>query len=279
MDVSLIFDALSYTGKPDLSVYGFSKIHIISRNADGTTTLTQAGITAAVAAILLTDSTPVICLDIETMPYDIRKSTPAQVDTTLTFLSQVMGWVRAAAPTSKVGFYSISPISDYWTTNMYNTAFHRQENSWWKGYTAKANSDYAAWQTANSYLSNFAATTDFVAPAFYTFYDLFEAGTDGAVPDVYNGWKDAALLTINDARRYKKPIYPFIWPQFHEGGTYKDNRYLPEDYWRAQLKWTQLNADGVIIWGWGGFLNETWDTNVSTSGWWAATLAACALIH
>jgi hypothetical protein len=205
-----VFDSLLYDGKPDLTLLGFTRFHVVDRNPDNTNPITQTGLDAALATILLNDPNPYICFDVELPQYpsDIRLSGgTAAVDVTIAYFTQVLRWARAAAPTAKLGFYGIGPIFDYWAANNYNTALQRPKDIWWAANTARFVTAYGGWQAANTYLAPLLSKVDFICPQFYTFYDFYETGAVGANPDVYHGWKDSSLSRMNEGRQYGKPIY------------------------------------------------------------------------
>lgn len=89
---------------------------------------------------------------------------------------------------------------------------------------------------------------DALCPSLYTFYD---APTPGGRQAAIDQWKTFAAETIRQARRVSpdKPVYAFLWPHFHNGGSYNDFREVPAVYWRAQLELILEMADGVILWG------------------------------
>ncbi len=112
---------------------------------------------------------------------------------------------------------------------------------------------------------------DALCPSLYTYYD---ADTISARNAAINQWRTFATETIRQARRVApdKPVYAFLWPHFHNGGTYNDFRELPAEYWRAQLELMLELADGVILWGGAnvaaGQGRLPWNPN---SAWWQVT--------
>ncbi len=106
---------------------------------------------------------------------------------------------------------------------------------------------------------------DALCPALYTYYG---GTTEQALGQSIEQWKGFARETIAEARRMApgKPVYTFVWPQYHTGGTYKDYRYLEDRYWRAQLELVKEQADGVILWGGWNFttnLQQPFNPNAS----------------
>ncbi len=262
-----VFDALGYTGKPNTIALGLRTIHLIDRNPDQTAPPNEASVRQQVAEISQADPSPVIVFDIETpeYPFDTRSASTEAVDKTLVYFGQLIDWTRNTNPNAKIGFYGILPICDYWSVNLYHSALYRQHDPWWRSAFATFQKRYTEWQNANAYLASLVQKVDYLFPSLYTFYDSYESDLMGND----HGWKDYALLSIEEARKYNKTVYPFIWPQFHEGGTYKDYRYLPPDYWEKEIIFLRNHADGMVLWGWSGFLHETWSDNAP---WWQMTL-------
>ncbi len=109
-----------------------------------------------------------------------------------------------------------------------------------------------------------------LCPQMYSFY----GGKDSATREAnLKQWQQFARSTVALARELHPdlPVYPYLWPQFHPGGTEKDYDFVPADRWEAQLRLLKEIADGVILWGGtdfhrGGHLK--WDENAP---WWQAT--------
>jgi hypothetical protein len=78
-------------------------------------------------------------------------------------------------------------------------------------------------------------------PSLYTFND------DRAQ------WRRRLLDDLALARQIApgKPIYPYLWPQYHEG-TPKALQYLGASYWRFQLLTSYRYTSGAVIWSSGG---------------------------
>jgi hypothetical protein len=76
-----------------------------------------------------------------------------------------------------------------------------------------------------------------------------------------------------EARRYGKPVYPFLWPTYHNSNKKLTGQLVPGDYWRMELELVHQYADGVVLWG--GY-KEKWDENAA---WWRETQAWLATLH
>ncbi len=126
----------------------------------------------------------------------------------------------------------------------------------------------AQWQQANKIIAHeVLETLDILCPQLYTYYDT--PGADGRQKAI-DQWKRFASDTVALARQFApgKKVYPFIWPQFHAGGTFKDYPYVPAEYWRAQLEHLKTIADGAILWGGYDFAHKDQQTWSPDAPWW-----------
>ena len=98
--------------------------------------------------------------------------------------------------------------------------------------------------TATAYLPlarRLAPLEDAFFPSLYTFDDdhaLWEGRLQG----------DMQQAQAIDPR---KPVYPYIWPQYHEH-TPRALQYLDAAYWSFQLRSIHALANGAVIWSGGG---------------------------
>jgi hypothetical protein len=116
---------------------------------------------------------------------------------------------------------------------------------------------YREWQAENDQLQLLADSVDVLLPSLYTFYDD------------QDGWVRYAISTLSEARRLSKgkPVYAFIWPQYHNSNPTLALKLIDGAFWAKQLQVIAAHADGAVIWG--GW-QTTWDDQ---SAWWRATLA------
>lgn len=107
-----------------------------------------------------------------------------------------------------------------------------------------------------------ASHVDAFFPSLYTFEDSRV------------NWEKRAAMAQAEARALdkKKPIYFYIWPQYHEGAV-KALRYVDGDYWKFQLQTARRYSNGVVLWGPSGYV---WNEK---SGWWAATKEFVLSLH
>ena len=250
-----LYDSLLFIGKPDLSPYGFKRTRTVYQQelwppkADYTTP-NEAAVRSKADAVLaegVTAAVPVM-LDVEQYSVDVRLDPShinpdiSAVDANILKLEQIIGWFKDEAPTLKVGFYDVAPVTGLPVTG------HQPAND----------TELAIWETANSHVIPFVTHVDALYPSLYTFY------TDPAK------WVAFAQRYISEAKRIGpgKPVRPFIWPQYHDvmrrplAGTYIDY-----DYWMLQLTTIRdAGASGIIFWG--GYQTQ-WD---DAQDWWHATL-------
>ncbi len=129
---------------------------------------------------------------------------------------------------------------------------------WWRtqsdGNSAWFRSMYPRWAEHNEYLKSVAHYADYIAPEFYAGFPT---------EDEY--W-DYVKLSIVEARRYGKPVYPFLHFRYTGGSGMKDlrGRELPTDFWRRQLEFCKEHADGCIVWGadFASLTGEPWEVEL-----------------
>ena len=78
------------------------------------------------------------------------------------------------------------------------------------------------------------------------------------------GWTGGFLKT--EARRYGKPMYPFLWMYYHDSNATLKGQLLPRDTWQMELDTVRRQASGTVIWG-------GWQTQWtgSNADWWTLT--------
>lgn len=241
----VVFDGTHYSNKPDLSVYGILPITMAYagkfgadwyKNADG---LPDLQAVQAVAREAQQKGLAVV-LDIEHWPL---AGSPGSVQDSLTKYKTVLEWFQAAAPALSVGYYGAPPLHDFW-----------------RAIKDTSSQEHRSWMAENDQVRSLAGAVDVLFPSLYTFY-----------PDQAS-WRKYAIAQIAEARRYGngKPIYVFLWPQYHESNSTLGGRYLPEDYWLLQLQTAREYADGIVIWGGSGTGSQPakWDEHAR---WWETT--------
>jgi hypothetical protein len=229
-----VFDGLMYLGKPDLRPAGLTRINWIGD-------LWRAGVShdevddVQVRALFapLRTSRGYYYLDIEN--WGLLGVSDATRRRNIDKLTQVIDLARAAAPSLQIGFYGLLPGITYWPLQRHDDA-------------------YREWLMVNQQLEPLAQHVDAVFPSLYTFYLDLE------------GWQNYARQTLKAARRYGKPVYAFLWPEFHDS-TDLAGQHVPDAYWRAELELCVELADGIVLWG--GW-QQQWNEKAS---WWRETRA------
>ncbi len=218
-----VFDATGFTQKPDLTQFGLKTITVVypafmwdGDKGPDPVSLPDRGRIAAFAQIA-NQSTGILVVDIEHWPLTGGADAVAE---SIQKYQTVIKWFKAPSPSLKVGFYGVVPIRDYWDSLQEGTP------------------RYATWQKENDGVASIGKLADVLFPSIYTFYED------------RNGWSQYALAQIREARRHAdgKPVYVFLWPQYHESNKKLANTFLPGDYWRMELDTARKYADGVVIW-------------------------------
>lgn len=138
---------------------------------------------------------------------------------------QAMEWVSSLRR-DDIGLYQQPPVRNYWAPAMHTLGEKYPQH------------DFRKWKAENDKRKGLAAYSSVLFPSLYTFYE------DQA------GWVKYAMANICEARRVApgKPIYPFLWPQYHNSNATLKGTWIPKDYFKAQLFVCCAYADGAVIW-------------------------------
>ncbi|TRD11414.1 hypothetical protein FGU71_05790 [Erythrobacter insulae] len=238
-----VFDELLYPNKPDLAQFGISPIHIIDRGIWPKDTShfedPDPELVAKKLASLPDDGTPVV-MDFEFYSFSEGQ---AKASEAVQGLSKIAATFHQADKDRAIGFYGYMPVRDYW-----------------RAVKPKISKAYKSWQDENSMSAALAPDVDFLAPSIYTFYNS------------PSDWRDYALAQISEARRISdKPVYAFLWPNFHDQGIRKQPPPIPPEFWRLQLDTMASVADGIVLWGgwdFGKWKSMPWNDEAP---WWIET--------
>ncbi len=230
-----VFDALGNPGKPNLARQGLERMYPVAevwRRGSPKAYVDERGVVAILEK--LPYEAGVLCVDIEDWPLlGVAENVRAQHIENYLLTAKI---VRRTKPRVKFGFYGIAPLCVYWPI---------------------ANQDQrqlAEWRAANRALRPLVDWVDFVLPSLYTFYD------DPA------GWSQFARATLEEARQYGKPVYPFLWFEYFDGNPALRGRDVKLADWRAELALCQERADGLVLWS---NQERSWS---ESAGWWQAVL-------
>jgi len=235
-----VFDGLLYMDKPDLTTFGLYPIKIIYhselwREGQNDTNLPDPIRLKYALKPLKTATYSIAVIDIEhwlvTQPDG--SFSKENFDKRL----KVLESLRESSPNTQLGYYGI-PIEDYWRAT-----------------NGRGKIEAPRWQAENNRMMPIVDAQDAVFPVLYTFYADRE------------GWLKFAAAQLTEARRLAKgkPVYVFLWPQYHGSNAILGYDYLQPDYWKMQLETAKKYADGIVIWGGN---EQTWDPDAS---WWQVT--------
>lgn len=242
-----VFDAASrgFSQRPNLKSYGLKPITVIYPNfmwqgnkvPNDTSLPDRDRISTFVQ--LAGQTSNILVIDIE--HWDVTGG-PTTVSESVQRYRTVMNWFKASGgPALKIGVYGVAPIRDYWDA-----------------LSGEGSSRYVDWQKHNNAVAPIADLADVLFPSLYTFYDD------------QKGWQTYAIAQIREARRYAggKPVYVFLWPQYHGSNKKLGGTFLPAGYWRMELETARKYADGIVIWCCS--TQQTWNDDAP---WWLQTKA------
>lgn len=240
-----VFEFLNYAGRPDLRQYGMEPVTVIDRDVwrEGVprTGPVDLQLVRRRLATVPDNGTPVV-LDFEDFRTagDDRAAAAA-----LTRLDQIITTFRSADRNRQFGFYTTLPTIDYW-----------------RAIEGPGSPRYRQWQAQNDRMRRLEPKVDALFASAYTYYD--------DIP----GWVTYATAQICEARRLSnKPVYVFLWPEFHDGERPHRGARVPGRYWRIQLETVRRLADGVVLWGGYDLRNDRQAQWEPHEGWWTETVS------
>jgi hypothetical protein len=209
-------NAMRFADLPDLTRYGLKDITVVYTGALWPKNAKRSEpdlsfIRSETIPKVRRKATDLVVIDIE--HWDLTGTSSEEIERNIDKYIAVLDTFRAHMPGIRLGLYSMVPIRNYWTPV--------------RGKSAAL----AAWRNDNKRLKPIADASDVVFPSLYTFYDDRD------------GWLTYAKANMEEAKQYGRPIYPFLWFQYHRSGTYIDR-----DFWRLQLETVFNEADGMAIW-------------------------------
>lgn len=184
-----------------------------------------------------------VTLDLESWPYYPAEKLSKTIDYFLTALKAF----KRVNTQSPVSFYGLPPKQAYQ----------------WKSIDPENNpKGYNGWKIISEKLTPVAQKVDAFLPSFYMYN-----------PDTAS-WRKMVDATITAIKEYHqhKPVYAYIWPQFHNKSDYS-LQFIDTAIWKYQLRTLYDRIDGCIIWtsnkdSEGKIIS--WDPNML---WWQATKA------
>lgn len=236
----VLLDALLHRGKPNLSRLGIMPcppVASIWRTGANRDAIDEIGL--KIELNKLRNDSEYFFIDIENWP--VLKVNSEERRSSINKLIQVADIARARFPKSKFGYYGIPPGITYWPL-----IDHRPV-------------EYSDWISAQEDLKRLADKVDIIMPSLYTFYKDPK------------GWLTYAKATIDACKKFNKPIYPFLWFEYHDSNFLLRNHEIDVDFWNTQLQFCQDNCDGLILWGGS---QRNWS---ESANWWQAVIAKFGL--
>lgn len=172
-----------------------------------------------------------LVLDVE--HWDLAGIAPSEIKRNIDRYLSILTIFRQHIPRPQLGLYGVLPVRSYWAPVRANPI------------------EVTAWRRENQALQPIADAVDIVFPSLYTFYE--DQGD----------WITYAKANMQEAKHYGKPVYPFLWPQYHNS-----RKAISGDFWRVQLETVFNNADGMVIWT-PAKGKPRWDPNAP---WWLETV-------
>jgi hypothetical protein len=231
-----LFDGLLHRGKPNLQRTGLRPLAWVGniwRDRVSQDTLDEEGVRLALKQ--LPREIEAFYFDIEEWP--VLGVSPAVREETIQKLLRVADLARHQLPGAKFGFYGLAPAIASWPLIENRAAEH------------------ADWIETNRALEPLAARADFIFPSLYTM------DNDRAA------WLSVAAATMQAARRYGKPVFPFLWYEYHDSNLQLRDREVDNTAWNEELRFCHAHADGLVLWGGYG---RGWS---ESAAWWQSVRA------
>ncbi len=177
-------------------------------------------------------------LDIER--WSVALPEPEKRQTNIDNLVDVLKRVRKIRPDMKFGYYGEVPVRVYWSNTVPVSSAQRDR-----------------WRESNdAALRGLVPHLDALFPSLYNY--------DEDAPR----WEFNTRNILTEARKYGKPVYCYLSPQFHPSNKALAGKYVSRELWRVALNSCHALADGVVIWAYDPKME--WDPQAP---WWQETLA------
>ncbi len=239
----LIGSALIYSGSEVLATLGVRRIPIVYESSifdQGNPEPNLDRLYASIDAEIVKYNPTHICLDIER--WHLYTKNGSAIKENFDRYKNLIQSVSNRFPTPQFGYYGVAPTLDYWSLARDSSSPAQIAN--WKAKSLQAASAIIGCKTL------------FVP--LYTFYDT---------PSDWIRYASHRIAMSNQIAGNRDVFY-LLWPSFHEGGQYKDNRLVPIELWKTQIDFCIQNSANVMLWGgWNGITNKP-DRFDPTSSWW-----------
>lgn len=179
-----------------------------------------------------------VVLDIERWPVDVPDAKKRQEH--IENLTNVIQHLRKVRPDMKFGYYGEVPVRVYWRNTEPVSANQRD-----------------GWRQRNEQaLRGLIPQVDAIFPSLYN------------LDDDARRWEFNARNILGEARKYGKPMYCYLSPQFHPSNKALAGKYVSRELWRVALDTCYELANGIVIWSYAP--KTEWDPQFP---WWQETLA------
>jgi hypothetical protein len=233
--VFTIFNGLMYAGMPDLNRLGLRPI------AQMNPLVHKAEVQVRdFARQMAAHGMP--CYVDELPGYEsMLHADPRLADPAVDALARVCDWMHEAAPSLRLG--------PYYTYHYWPVLLHQMQIDKGHGTTDTLPALEALQKSFARVRDRLGPHVDFICPSLYRF-----AGENYP----FAHWKVWAEATLEQAAKWHKAVYPFLWPEMHNDGKAElTGRKVPADEWRQMLDFLyerrqSRNVLGVVVWGgWG----------------------------
>ncbi len=241
----VVMDALLYADKPDMPALGVAPLRVVYQQELLRTNPDRLPPRDDVEqfARTLGAGPALICIDIESWP--IYMQDDPTIRRSVKYYASLLRWLKEAAPHLRFGYYGVAPVRDY-----FRALKHERQTP-----------AYSRWLRENELARPAVQDAAVIFADLYTFYDDEHATAAYMIENL----KQARLSAAG------RPVYAFLWPQFHEGGQYTDRRYMPARLWATVIDVARKHADGLVLWGGYDFEKDgqaPWDDG---RPWWSRT--------
>jgi hypothetical protein len=174
-----------------------------------------------------------LVINIEWFPLDQRRHSQEAIERSMRVIARAFAIAREVAPGVRLGIYAMMPHRTY-----------NEHIRLARGLDMLPAIE--AWHQANERMTHsildgerdevgLVDLVDFVCPSVYLFYGPQTHSID--LQMIY------VRENIRAARKYQKPVYPFVWSTLHA-----EHKPVPIALWAEQIRTVAREADGVILW-------------------------------
>jgi hypothetical protein len=225
----VVLQSMTYRGGVDLTADGVKRLPILYEKALVTESGGIPSDSVLSERLRGTGRGSDLVLDVERWPLEVSDNSAREENRQR--LVNLLSSVRRVRPDLRVGYYDVAPTRP-------PTHFRHQ----WEASVLRARNDFAPF-------------VDAIYPSLYAL------SADRAE------WESQAFAMLAAARTFGKPVFCFLWPQYHENNLALRGQYIERPFWRMQLETCSKYADGIVLWNF--VPNAEWDR---TAPWWLETL-------